>query len=170
MSESSAEVYIDLTEIGPDLIIDRGGRAWGEFANALVDEINVSFRNAKDNSLKVRAQTTDTRPASSKNPAAGMAVGGILISMLAGAGYSITPEKATHLLKDVWQALKKLLPKNTHVKITSGNITIDIDADSGDSARFLLQAGAEVVSTLSTKQENRQDKGKRAVTLKPRKR
>jgi hypothetical protein len=170
MSEPSAEVYIDLTEIGPDLIIDRGGRAWGDFASALAREINGAFRNAEDKSLKVRAQTVDTRPASSKSPDAGLLVGGVLVSVLASHGYSITAEKATRLLKEVWQSLKKLLPTKTHVKITSGKITIDIDADSGDSARFLLQAGAEVVSTLSAKQENRQDKSKRAVTLKPRKR
>jgi len=170
MSESAAEVYIDLTEIGPDLVIDRGAKAWGGFADALTREIHDTIRASEDDQLTVTVQAVDTRPASSKSPDAGLAVGGILVSILAGTGYSLSPEKATRLVRDVWQALKKLLPKKTHVKVTSGKVTIDIDADSGDSARLLLQAGAEVVSTLAVKQSNQPRKGKRAVTLTPRKR
>jgi hypothetical protein len=98
-------------------------------------------------------------------------VGGVLVSLLAGAGYKISPEKATRLLNVIWSALKKLSPKKTHVKVISGKVTIDIDADSGESARLLLQAGAEVVTTIAANQPPAAPAArKRAVTLKPGKR
>ncbi len=170
MAGSETEVYIDLTGIGPDLVAEKGSRASIEFAAALREKIIRNLEAFTEPHLVVEVHQIASASASSKSGGAAVVLGGILISILASGGYSITPEKATHLVQGIWNSMRQLLPKKTHVKVTSGKVTIDIDANSQEAARVLLQAGAEVLNNLRRESSKSSKKPTRALTLSPRKR
>jgi hypothetical protein len=167
MDKRGAEIYIDLTAISAELGATAGGKR-GDWASSFVETLKRETAAISDSQLKTEVQATGFQPATSKSPDGGLVIGGVIISVMAASGYSIDPKKTTQIVQSVWKALKKILQKDTRVKLEIGSTKIDITTNSEDAARNLLRVGSEVAMALSSSTPTA--KRKRVATLTPKKR
>lgn len=170
MTRTWADINVDLQAIGPELVASLGNRGYAKWGTDLLHEIRGNLRSCENEYIKTKVEKVPLGPASSKGPGAALVLGGLVIAVYAGAGHSVSLEQASEILQAIWNALKKLLPKSTRVRVKSGDTTIEVSTDSEEAARSLLRAGIEVVTSLEPSSYKQHVERKRAVAFSPKKR
>jgi gas vesicle protein len=165
--EKQVEIQLDLGAIAPDLIAVQGNKGYADWGAGLISEIQNDISMSSNDGITVTIRKVPLRPSSSKN--ALLAIGGLVLGITAVSG-SLDLGKVTRTINGIWQAVRKMLPKGTIVRIKSGTDVIDISTDSEEAARSLLKVSSDVLNRLQSSKSASSPKTKLAVTLSPQRR
>jgi hypothetical protein len=169
MDEREAEIILDLKAIAPDLIGSHGNRGYADWGTQLFNEIDNDLRSRAIDGIRFRMERIPLRASSSKSPDLLLALGGLSIAIGTAAGPADLT-KVKQVFQGIWQALRKMLPRGTTIRLKSGSTTIDISTDTGDAAQSLLKASVDTLKSLQSPVTASNAKAKRAVTLSPNRR